>query len=85
MVSFPSSLIGFQGFHPYMRLFSLRELFCDLFLFFVVVVVLFIWGMVREKRGGRGDQGEDAWSVKYGCTLLCCSQRTVVVNSYAFK
>ena len=43
MVSFPSSLVGFLGFHPYMRLFSFRKLFCDLFLllFFVVFFVLF--------------------------------------------
>ena len=31
MVSFPSSLVGFLGFHPYMRLFSFRKLFCDLY------------------------------------------------------
>ena len=31
MVSFPSSLVGFLGFHPYIRLFSIRKLFCDLF------------------------------------------------------
>ena len=30
VVSFPSSLVGFLGFHPYMHLFSFRKLFCDL-------------------------------------------------------
>ena len=34
--------------------------FCDLFLLFCIVLE-----MVREKRGGKGGQGEDAWSVKY--------------------
>ena len=28
----PSSMVSFGGFHPYMRLFSFRNLFCDLFL-----------------------------------------------------
>ena len=32
--------------------------------------------MVREKRGGKGRQGEDAWSVKYESIKLWCSQRT---------
>ena len=32
VVSFPSSLVGFWGFHPYMCFFSFRKLFCDLFL-----------------------------------------------------
>ena len=38
-MSFPSSLVGFLGFHPYMCLFSFRKLFCDLFLlgFFVLL------------------------------------------------
>ena len=31
--------------------------FCDLFL-------LFFLEIAREKRGGKGRQGEDAWSVK---------------------
>ena len=70
VVSFPSSLVGFWGFHPYMRLCSFRRLFWDLFRHVVFL------GMVREKRGGRGGRGEDTWSVKYECTLLCCSQRT---------
>ena len=30
MVSFPSSLVGFLGFHPYMRLFSFRKPFVTL-------------------------------------------------------
>ena len=42
VVSFPSSLVGFLGFHPYMRLFSFRKLFCDLFLLFFVVVVVVV-------------------------------------------
>ena len=29
VVSVPSSLVGFLGFYPYMRLFSSRQLFCD--------------------------------------------------------
>ena len=29
-------------------------------------------GMVREKRGGRGGRGEDAWFIKYESIELCC-------------
>ena len=47
-------VVGFLGFHPYMRLFSFRKLFCDLFLlFFFVVFLCCCLGIVRE-RGGRG-------------------------------
>ena len=52
----------------YMCLFSFRRLTHDLFL------LCFFLGMVRKKRGGRGGWGEDAWSVKYECTLICCSK-----------
>ena len=31
VVSFPSILVGFLRFHPHMRLFSFRKLFCDLY------------------------------------------------------
>ena len=61
MVSFPSSLVGFLGFHPTcMRLFSFRKLFCDLFLLFVVVVVVVVvlyccLGIVREEVGGEAE------------------------------
>ena len=41
VVSSPSSLVGFWGFHPYMCLFSFRKLFCDLFLSFFVVSFVF--------------------------------------------
>ena len=36
VVSFPSCLAGFLGFHPYMRLFSLGKLFCDLYTIYCV-------------------------------------------------
>ena len=41
--------------------------------------------IVREKRGGKGRRGEDAWSVKYEYihVELCCSQR--IINSNASK
>ena len=39
--------------------------------------------IIREKRGGKGRQGEDAWSVKYESIELCCSQRTK--NHHKFK
>ena len=32
LASFPSCLVGFWGFHPYIHLFSFRKLFCDLLL-----------------------------------------------------
>ena len=65
VVSFPSSSVGFLGFHPYMHLFSFRKLFvtCSCYFFFVVCLYCCL-GMEREKRGGRGGQGEDAWSIK---------------------
>ena len=54
---------------------------CSCCVFFLLLCVcffvcFFLLGMVREKRGGRGDRGEDAWSVKYKSILLHCSQRT---------
>ena len=61
-----------------MRLFSFGKLFCDLFLLFFGGE-LFL-EMVREKRGGKG---EDAHSVKYESIQLCCSQRTK--NHHKFK
>ena len=59
MVSFPSSLVGFLGFHPYMCLFLFRKLFCDLFLLFFVL--LFGNGERREVGGeakGKMDDGK---------------------------
>ena len=53
------------------------KMFCDLFLLFLLGIVL---EMVREKRGGKG---EDAHSVKYERIELCCSQRTK--NHHKFK
>ena len=38
----------------------------------------FFLEIVREKRGGKGREGEDAWSVKYDSIELCCSQRTKI-------
>ena len=45
---------------------SIQKTFCDLFLLFFVVVCFLCCcsGMVKEKRGGRGGQGEDVWSIK---------------------
>ena len=64
-----------------MHLFSFRKLFCDLFLLFFYCFL----EIVREKRGGKGRHGEDAWSVKYEYihVELCCSQRKK--NHYKFK
>ena len=59
-----------------MRVPSLHGLvFIQLFLRLVPVVFL---GMLREKRGGRGGQGEDAWFAKYESIEICCSQRTKI-------
>ena len=70
VVSFPSSLVVFFRV-PFLRaLVFVQKTFCDFFLlgFFVVVFFLFVilyccLGMVREKRGRRGGQGEDACMV----------------------
>ena len=58
-MSFPSSLVGFEGFIPTCTCF-IQKMFCDLILLLFSIVVL-EW-YVRGKRGGRGGQGEDAWS-----------------------
>ena len=42
---------------------------------------VFFLGMVRKKRGGRGGWGEDAWSVKYECTLICCKELLEILSS----
>ena len=42
----------------------IQKTFCDLFLLFFCLLYCCL-EMVREKRGGRGGQGEDAWSMKY--------------------
>ena len=63
-----------------MRLFSFGKHFCDLFLLVFFNCFLEI---VREKRGGKGRRGEDAWSVKYESIELWCSQRTN--NHHKFK
>ena len=49
-----------------MHLFSFRKFYGDLFLLFFLFCFLYCsLGMVREKRGGRGGQGLDAWSIKF--------------------
>ena len=57
VVSFPSSLVGFLGFHPYMCLFSFRKLFvtCSCCLFFVLFLFfcLFRNGKKEERWEGR--------------------------------
>ena len=64
----------FEGSIPTCACFHSENVFvtcsCCLFVFLIV------FRMVREKRGGKGRQGEDAWSVKYESIELCCSQRT---------
>ena len=55
----------------------LWETFCDLFLLFLLGIVL---EMLTEKRGRKG---EGAYSVKYESIELCCSQRTK--NHHKFK
>ena len=64
-----------------MHLFSFGKPFCDLFLLFF----FFFREIVREKRGGRGGRGEDAWSVKYESIELWCSQQAIIINSNASK
>ena len=43
----------FLGFHPYMRLFSFRKLFCDLFLLFFLSCCLVGNGKREERWEGR--------------------------------
>ena len=68
----------FEGSIPTCTCFHSENFFVTCFCF---CSVLFL-GMVREKRDGRGGQGEDAWSVKYESIELCCSQN---INSNASK
>ena len=58
------------GFHPNICLFSFRKSFvtcfcCFFCLFFVCFLLYCCLGIVREKRGGRGSRGEDAWPINY--------------------
>ena len=61
-----------------MCLFFIQKTFCDLFFFLgggggglggggerFVCVLYCCLGMVKEKRGRRGGQGEDTWSIKF--------------------
>ena len=54
MVTFPSSLVGFLGFHPYMCLFSFGKLYCDLFLLFFFCC-FFVLLFKREEVGGEAE------------------------------
>ena len=68
-MSFSSSLVGILGFHPDIHVFVfVQKTLCDLFLLFF----LYCLGMVKEERGGRGGQGEDAWStcIKFDNVLI---------------
>ena len=38
--------------------------------------------MLKEKRGGRGGWGEDAWFAKYKSIKFCCSQRTKIHHKF---
>ena len=49
----------FEDSHPYMHFFSFRKLFVTCSYCFLLFFVL------QERRGGRGGQGKDAWSIKY--------------------
>ena len=60
-VSFPSSLVGFWGSHPYMHLFSFRKLFCDLFLLCFFCIFIF-----------RDSKREETWEGRpRGRCMLC--------------
>ena len=63
-----------------MHLFSLRKLFCDLFLLLFFYCFLEV---VREKRG-RQAEGKDAWSVGYE-TWNCVvhKEQRIIINSNA--
>ena len=66
-------------------LFSFGKLFYDLYLICVCVCVcLCVLEMVREKRGRRGGQGEDAWSVKYekyGTCMLFTEKQSLQIRT----
>ena len=66
MVSFPSSSVVFFRIPSQHALVFIQKTFCDLLIlfFFVVCFLYCCLGMVREKRGGKGGQGEDVWSIK---------------------
>jgi len=59
---FPSSLGWFLRLPSLHVLVFLQQTFCDLFLLLFSSFLYCRLGMVREKKGGRGGQGEDAWT-----------------------
>ena len=78
VVLFPPCLAGFcESSIPTCACFIQKTL-CDLFPFFGLEIV-------REKKGGKGRQGEDAWSEKYEIIELCCSQQRIIIYSNASK
>ena len=61
--------------------FHSENFICDLFLLLFFFLLYCHLGMLREKRGGRGGQGGDPWSIKYD--NIFCSHRTM--NHHKFK
>ena len=53
MVSFPSSSVGFLGFHPYMRLFLFRKLFVTCSCYFCCCCLFLVLLFRNGKREGR--------------------------------
>ena len=93
MVSFPSSLVGFLGFHPYMRLFSFRKLFVTCSCCFFVVfffVLLFRNGKREERWEGRSRGRCTVYKVHmianntelFGCYLLCWRNGTSALQRF---
>ena len=72
----------FDGSIPTCACFHSENVFVTCTCCFFLIVFLEI---VREKRGGRGGRGEDAWSVKYESIELWCSQQAIIINSNASK
>ena len=75
MVSFLSSLVGLRSLHA---LVLIQKTLSPVS---VVLFVLLFRNRIREKRGGRGGQGEDTRSMKYDNNIeLFFSHKSIIIN-----
>ena len=76
VVSFPSSLVGFWGFHPYMCLFSFRKLFCD-FLYQSSVSITVTSNIVLSQKWNQKCMFTNLILLNVPLTSACCIHSNV--------